>query len=78
MDEYVDPEKEREEQLKLLQSYIGEAEDHMRKRDYKRAMEGYNLVCAYVLCVCACKLTVHIEVTVPSSNIILEQIYLQD
>lgn len=52
MDEYVDPEKEREEQLKLLQSYIGEAEDHMRKRDYKRAMEGYNLVCAYVLCVC--------------------------
>ncbi|XP_011670214.1 tetratricopeptide repeat protein 25 isoform X1 [Strongylocentrotus purpuratus] len=43
MDEYVDPEKEREEQLKLLQSYIGEAEDHMRKRDYKRAMEGYNL-----------------------------------
>ncbi|KAJ8019702.1 Tetratricopeptide repeat protein 25 [Holothuria leucospilota] len=34
---------ERQEQLKLLQSYIGEAEDHMRKRDYSRALEGWNL-----------------------------------
>ena len=42
--EYVDPMLEQEEQLKLLQSYIGEAEDHMRKRDYQRAMESYNLV----------------------------------
>lgn len=43
MEEYVDPAKEREEQLKLLESYIGESEDHMRKRDYQRAMEAYNL-----------------------------------
>ncbi|XP_071822237.1 outer dynein arm-docking complex subunit 4-like isoform X3 [Apostichopus japonicus] len=43
MDEYVDPEQERQELLKLLQSYIGEAEDHMRKRDFKRALEGLNL-----------------------------------
>ena len=42
--EYVDPVLEREEQLKLLASYIGEAEDHMRKRDYQRSLESYNLV----------------------------------
>jgi tetratricopeptide (TPR) repeat protein len=41
--EYVDPVQEREEQLKLLQSYIGEAEDHTRKRDYQRGLESYNL-----------------------------------
>lgn len=53
MDEYVDPEQERQELLKLLQSYIGEAEDHMRKRDFKRALEGLNLVsmftCVYAV-----------------------------
>lgn len=49
MDDYVDPEQERQEQLKLLQSYIGEAEDHMRKRDYSRALEGWNLVSFFTL-----------------------------